>query len=118
MYCVTIKERRPAIAQMAKAALLILVGKDSDIITLSTVQADDMAALFRQTNATKTHVRTVVPTKVLLAPVVLIHAAPKNDKPDKDKAQVIIFLRPISSIKKVQIIAPGILNNEERSVSR
>jgi predicted nuclease of predicted toxin-antitoxin system len=118
MYCVAIKEKRPAIAQMAKAALLILVGKDSDIITLSTVQADDIDALLRHTNITKKKVRTVVPRKVLLALVVLIQAANKYDKPDKDIVHVIIFLRPISSIQNVQIIAPGMLKIEESSVSK
>jgi hypothetical protein len=118
MYCVAIKEKRPAVAQMAKAALLILVGKDSDIITLSTVQADDIDALLRQTNITKKNVRTVVPRKVLPALVLLIQVAHKYDNPDKPIVQVIIVLRPISSIKNVQIIAPGMLKIEESSVSK
>ena len=118
MYCVAINEKRPATAQMAKAALRILVGKDSDIITFSTVQADDMDALFRQTNATKKIVRTVVLRNIPPALVVLIHAANKNDSPDTAMVHVINFLRPISSIKIVQTIAPGMQKSDESNVSK
>jgi len=83
-------------AQIAKTALLILVGKDSDIITLRTIHEEEIDALLRHNSITNDIVRmTEMPSELLSEAVVLINAAKRLVNPDMAIVQVIIFLQPI-----------------------
>mmetsp|Transcript_20614 Transcript_20614/g.29402 ORF Transcript_20614/g.29402 Transcript_20614/m.29402 type:complete len:151 (+) Transcript_20614:467-919(+) len=117
-YCVPISDKRPAAPHIANAALRILVGKDSDIITFKTVHEDDIEALYRHTSQTNATVRTidVVLSIPWLEPT--IHAANNNANPANAMDQVINFLRPIRSIKMEHIAAPGMQKKDDSSESK